>query len=176
MHSMPPYPQYKISCPRVNLSCISMIGVCVLLIIASTAAGDPAPAAFGGFRGYVGYSGHGYRRVSYSQPKKCTREVETITRKWCKLEYEKSCTTETKTFTKITGYEKGDCKEVEYCKRSYGKLSSHNTGITLSLFQVTLATMATVARGHLAMLLLSVRRRPRRSASRCLSRRRLAGM
>ena len=171
MHSMPPSAQYKISCPRVNLSCISMIGVCVLLIIASTAAGSPV--AFGG---YGGYSGNGYRRVSYSQPKKCTREVETITRKWCKLEYEKSCTTETKTFTKITGYEKGDCKEVEYCKRSYGKLSSYNSGITLSLFQVTLATMATVARGHLAMLLLSVRRRPRRSASRCLSRRRLAGM
>merc|ERR1712106_306094 len=114
---------YKISCPRVNLSCISMIGVCVLLIIASTAAGDPAK--FGGYGGYVGYSGLGHRRVSYSQPKKCTREVETITRKWCKLEYEKSCTTETKTFTKITRYEKGDCKEVEYCKRSYGYSGHH---------------------------------------------------
>ena len=53
--------------------------------------------------------------------KKCTREVETITTKWCKLEYEKTCTTETKAFTKITGYEKGDCKEVEYCKPVYGK-------------------------------------------------------
>ena len=57
----------------------------------------------------------------YSQSKKCTREVETITRKWCKLEYEKTCTTETKAFTKITGYERGDCKEVEFCMPDYGK-------------------------------------------------------
>merc|ERR1739838_1174687 len=50
--------------------------------------------------------------------------------------------------------------------------ASMDTGTGL----VTLATMAIMARGLprllMAMLLLSVRRRPRRSASRCLSRRR----
>ena len=42
--------------------------------------------------------------------------MEKVTRKFCKLEFEKTCTVETKTFTKITGYEKGECKEIEVCK------------------------------------------------------------
>jgi hypothetical protein len=36
-----------------------------------------------------------------------TKELEKVTRKFCKPEFEKLCTTETKAFTKITGYEKG---------------------------------------------------------------------
>ena len=32
------------------------------------------------------------------------------------MEYEKECTTKTKKFIKITGYEDTDCKEIEVCK------------------------------------------------------------
>ena len=34
----------------------------------------------------------------------------------CRIEVEKECETKTKTFTKITGYEDTDCKEVEFKK------------------------------------------------------------
>ena len=46
--------------------------------------------------------------------------MKTVTKKFCGVKIEKECVTETKTFTKITGYEKGDCKEVEVCKHGYG--------------------------------------------------------
>ena len=51
---------------------------------------------------------------------KCEKGVKTVTKKFCGVKIEKECVTETKTFTKITGYEKGDCKEVEVCKHGYG--------------------------------------------------------
>merc|ERR1711936_1113385 len=51
---------------------------------------------------------------------KCTKEIETITKNLCRLEFEKSCETKTKTFVKITGYEDTDCKEIEVCKYPHG--------------------------------------------------------
>ena len=102
------------------MSCTSMVGVFVFIAFASFTDGvSAARGSYGGYSGHRGFTSYG--QALYSQSKKCKREVETITTKWCKLEYEKTCTTETKAFTKITGYERGDCKEVKFCKPDYGK-------------------------------------------------------
>merc|ERR1711892_809008 len=55
---------------------------------------------------------HGYHHV----PTPCKYSLETATKNLCRLEPEKVCETKTQTYTKITGYEKGDCKEIEVCK------------------------------------------------------------
>merc|ERR1712117_391961 len=57
--------------------------------------------------GYHGY--HGYHH-------KCSTQLELVTKNLCRVEIEKECTTKTKTFVKITGYEDTDCKEIEVCK------------------------------------------------------------
>merc|ERR1711875_133882 len=63
-----------------------------------------------------GYGYHGYHH-----PPPCVKEHETIKVSACKLVPEKACTTETvKIGEKITGFEKGDCKEIEVCKPVYG--------------------------------------------------------
>merc|ERR1719250_372552 len=65
---------------------------------------------------------HGYHHgpiIAYAHPK-CTKTLEKVTKELCRIELEKSCTTETKTFTKITGFEKGHCKEIEVCKYGHG--------------------------------------------------------
>merc|ERR1712059_117490 len=59
--------------------------------------------------------GYGYGHV-YHAPVLCKHSLETITKELCRLEPEKVCETKTKTYTKITGFEKGDCKEIEVCK------------------------------------------------------------
>merc|ERR1711872_396126 len=59
--------------------------------------------------GYHGY--HGYHP-------KCSTQLEVVTKKLCRIEVEKECTTKTKTYTKITGYEDTDCKEIEVCKHA----------------------------------------------------------
>merc|ERR1712112_189503 len=60
--------------------------------------------------GYHGY--HGYHP-------KCSTQLEVVTKKLCRIEVEKECSTKTKTFVKITGYEDTDCKEIEVCKHGY---------------------------------------------------------
>merc|ERR1711915_73218 len=47
---------------------------------------------------------------------KCSRELESITVKACRLEFDKDCTTETKVVGDKVSYEKGECKEIEVCK------------------------------------------------------------
>lgn len=56
---------------------------------------------------------HGYHHLKHP---KCTKEIETVTKEFCRLEFEKTCKTETKTFFKITGFEDKDCKDIEVCK------------------------------------------------------------
>merc|ERR1712227_1042874 len=58
---------------------------------------------------YGGFGYHGYHA-------KCERQLEVITKKFCRIEVEKEC--KTKTYTKITGYEDADCKEIEVCKHA----------------------------------------------------------
>merc|ERR1719228_403397 len=77
-----------------------MVGLLLLLCGLSVSAGHYHP--------YQGYH------------HKCSREIVTVTKPFCRLEFEKTCKTETKTFFKITGYEDKDCKEVEVCKHGYG--------------------------------------------------------
>ena len=55
--------------------------------------------------------GHFYGYHGYHAP--CTTELETVTKKLCRIEVERECETKTKTFVKVTGYEDTDCKEVE---------------------------------------------------------------
>ena len=56
--------------------------------------------------GYHGYHGHHL----------CQTRLAIEKRELCHVEYEKECETKTRTFTKITGYEDVDCKEIEVCK------------------------------------------------------------
>merc|ERR1712126_555525 len=46
----------------------------------------------------------------------CTKQLETITVKKCRLEYDEACESESKVVGQRVTYEKGDCKEVEVCK------------------------------------------------------------
>merc|ERR1711874_200068 len=64
--------------------------------------------------GYFHPGYHGYHHPLV----KCERVVETVTKKLCRIEVEKECVTKTKTFKKITGYEDGECKEIEVCKHA----------------------------------------------------------
>merc|ERR1712106_744596 len=88
-----------------------MMQIIVLLGAIVSTLSSPAP----------GYGHHGFHH-----PAPCLKELETITVMACKLVPEKTCTTETvKIGEKITGFEKGDCKEIEVCKPSYGYHGHH---------------------------------------------------
>merc|ERR1711951_43248 len=65
--------------------------------------------------GFFGLVAAGPSRY-YGYGPKCSKELETITVKLCRLEFEKSCTTETKVVGDRVTYEKGECKEIEVCK------------------------------------------------------------
>ena len=66
----------------------------------------PAHFYHSGYHGYHGYHGHHL----------CQTRLAIEKRELCHVEYEKECETKTRTFTKITGYEDVDCKEIEVCK------------------------------------------------------------
>merc|ERR1739838_630306 len=78
-------------------------------LLVNTISSVPAPGHF--IPGYH-YGYHGYHP-------KCTTELEAVTKTLCRVEVEKECETKTKTFTKITGYEDTDCKEIELKKPVY---------------------------------------------------------
>merc|ERR1712165_367091 len=80
----------------------AMISLLVLSVVSLSSAGYFHP----------GYHGYHHPLV------KCERVVETVTKKLCRIEVEKECVTKTKTFKKITGYEDGECKEIEVCKHA----------------------------------------------------------
>merc|ERR1712212_1232792 len=71
-------------------------------LVAGVPAADPDP--------------HGYGYVYHAPVALCKHSLETETKELCRLEPEKVCETKTRTYTKIAGYEKGDCKEIEVCK------------------------------------------------------------
>merc|ERR1712179_695587 len=75
-------------------------------LLVNTITSVPAPGHFF-HHGYHGY--HGYHHA-------CTTELEAVTKTLCRIEIEKECETKTKTYTKITGYEDTDCKEIELKK------------------------------------------------------------
>merc|ERR1711910_87995 len=82
-----------------------MIGLTALIVCAVASVSSA---------GYFHPGYHGYHHPLV----KCERVVETVTKKLCRIEVEKECVTKTKTFKKITGYEDGDCKEIEVCKHA----------------------------------------------------------
>merc|ERR1712176_269048 len=53
---------------------------------------------------------------AYHSPLLCKHSLETTMKELCRLEPEKVCETKTRTYKKLTGYEKGECKEIEVCK------------------------------------------------------------
>merc|ERR1712105_114328 len=59
-----------------------------------------------------GYHGHGHGYIVSP----CTHTLEEVEKEICHLEPEKKCETKTHTYKVITGYEKGECKEIEVCK------------------------------------------------------------
>merc|ERR1712243_86966 len=49
----------------------------------------------------------------------CIQEFEEVEKEVCRFELEKKCETKTQEYEVITGYEKGECKEIEVCKRNF---------------------------------------------------------
>jgi len=90
----------------------NIMKIYLFVVLVSQVLGSPFGPGFG-HHGY-GYPLHG-----------CKRELKAEMKKFCSIKYEKECTTETKTFTKITGFEKGDCKEIEVCKFGYGPVGPY---------------------------------------------------
>jgi hypothetical protein len=89
--------------------------VLILSALVATAAAAPAPEPEAEPHGFYGHVGHGY----HGPP--CKHVLEEKTKEVCYYEPEKKCETKTTTYKVITGYEKGECKEVEVCKNSpYG--------------------------------------------------------
>merc|ERR1711909_203376 len=81
----------------------------VSLALLATTTALPSFVFFG--RGHGGYSGH---RVPH-----CIHQLEDGEREVCRYEPERMCETKTQTYKVITGYEKGDCKEIEVCRPSF---------------------------------------------------------
>merc|ERR1712226_1752449 len=79
----------------------------VLLLVSLVATALAAPSAKAGPHGFYGHVYHG---------PPCTHVLVEKTKEVCYYEPEKKCETKTSTYKVITGYEKGDCKEVEVCK------------------------------------------------------------
>ena len=65
-------------------------------------------------------------------------------REFCHVEYEKECETKTRKFTKITGYEDVDCKEIEVCK--IGNIIEIKLNL-IKIFQRTTTTPIIITRG-----------------------------
>ena len=51
------------------------------------------------------------RKNHHGTPLHCTEVPAQVTKRFCSTVWETACTTETKTFTVITGYENDDCRE-----------------------------------------------------------------
>merc|ERR1712179_572954 len=81
----------------------------VSLALLATTTALPSFVFFG--RGHGGYSGH---RVPH-----CIHQLEDVEREVCRYEPERMCETKTQTYKVITGYEKGECKEIEVCRPSF---------------------------------------------------------
>merc|ERR1712198_315902 len=108
--------------------------------------------------GFFGLVAAGPSRY-YGYGPKCSKELETITVKLCRLEFEKSCTTETKVVGDRVTYEKGECREIEVCKPvHFVPRHGHHYG------------KREADAHHPYIHAPGARRRPRRCASRCPSR------
>merc|ERR1712179_757458 len=100
----------KLSGESAVRSSIDMLVAISLSILAHLTTGAPSPTADAhGIRYGHGF-GHGY----HVSP--CTHTLEEVEKEICHLEPERKCETKTQTFKVITGYEKGDCKEIDVCK------------------------------------------------------------
>merc|ERR1712126_281868 len=62
----------------------------------------------------LGHAFHGHGHGYLVSP--CKHTVEEVEKEICRYEPEKKCETKTQTYKVITGYEKGECKEIDVCK------------------------------------------------------------
>merc|ERR1719228_2250188 len=73
---------------------------------------EPGPGPGPRPHGYL-HHGHGY--IHHGPI--CTHELEEVEKEFCYYDHpEKVCETKTQTYKIVTGYEKGECEEVEVCK------------------------------------------------------------
>merc|ERR1712133_233056 len=81
-----------------------------LCVLAHLATGDPGYGhGFG-----LGHAFHGHGHGYLVSP--CKHTVEEVEKEICRYEPEKKCEIKTQTYKVITGYEKGECKEIDVCK------------------------------------------------------------
>merc|ERR1712243_227034 len=86
------------------------MGAISLCVLAHLATGDPGYGH--GLR--LGHAFHGHGHGYLVSP--CKHTVEEVEKEICRYEPEKKCETKTQTYKVITGYEKGECKEIDVCK------------------------------------------------------------
>merc|ERR1712179_781494 len=102
--------------PDTAFTATTSSGIVIMLVlllsslVGLSAAGPVADADASPHYGYGGYGYHGY----HGPP--CTYEHETETKEICYYKPEKTCETKSETYTVVTGYEDGDCKEIMVCK------------------------------------------------------------
>merc|ERR1712180_478721 len=107
---------------RVQAARESIMWQIVSLALLATTTSLPSRSSFvyfgsrhhhgGGHRFGGGYSvSHSVQRVPH-----CIQELEEVEKEVCRFEPEKKCETKTQTYEVITGYEKGECKEIDVCK------------------------------------------------------------
>merc|ERR1711962_129538 len=110
---------------RVQAARESIMWQIVSLALLATTTSLPSRSSFvyfgsrhhhgGGHRFGGGYSvSHSVHRVPH-----CIQELEEVEKEVCRFEPEKKCETKTQEYEVITGYEKGECKEIEVCKRNF---------------------------------------------------------
>merc|ERR1739848_958436 len=87
--------------PRHDSAAASMIAATLLLGLVAAVTSSPAPGHFYGY--------HGYHAP-------CTTELETVTKKLCRIEVERECETMTKTFCKKTPVTEEVSKDFELCR------------------------------------------------------------
>merc|ERR1712098_427424 len=68
-----------------------------------------------------GHIGYGYHHIGYHHHGPiCTTEYEDVVKEFCHYTPDKKCETKSHTYKVVTGYEKGECKEIEVCKYPIG--------------------------------------------------------
>ena len=75
------------------------------------------------------YDGGSYSSGGYAVYQKCIEVPTQVTKRYCKTVWEEACTTETKTFTVITGYRDDECRE-----RCWRKKRSPDSSCVLKTF------------------------------------------
>merc|ERR1712189_115933 len=113
----------------------NIMKIYMFLVLVSQVLASPFGPGFG--RHGFGYPLHG-----------CKRELKAEMKKFCSIKYEKECTTETKTFTKITDLRREIVKKLRF--------------VNLAMDQLELMVITKDQHSLMDMLFQSVKRRRRK--------------